>query len=691
MRVARQSNGLSVFAIAGTRVILIALNCDAARTAGLRGFSFQRGVAGGVKTFLLGKKAFKAHLKAGDPHAKFPTNTDPIQSFLWSDEAARPGTQYDFTIAALYGTPNALTAHASVDFSITTEVEDDGKSAVYFNRGAIASQAFAENFGNKVLTDTERSDIKLPETQFLSRGLVEGFLKYVDDTKPGEGLRVVAYEHDYPLVLNAFKKAHDRGVDIQIVYDGTQGDKAKKAREASGLAAIRPTIMFARTRQKTIAHNKFIVRLDAATKPVAVWTGSTNFTSSGFLGQTNVGHVVHDGGVAKHYLDFFTDLKGDPEPSDAVKAALALSPNPPNLVGKNSITTIYSPRGADRMLNWYGQRVGDATTCVMFTGAFGVDDHVLAPMALATKANNYLLLEKPPGDAIKAAKKNNPGGLNISFGAVLGQVQAVTGKNVKGKPIAKRARAPEFELDKWFLKEELERRNDQGFVFYVHTKVLLVDPLSNDPLVCTGSANYSSNSQKSNDENMLLIRGDTRVADIYLTEFDRLFRHFFFRDVANAAARAGKDPQAEKAAILDETDAWSAPYFKAGDPKARRREMFFANAVAGWSAKAATDPDVFSGAEPKPVIPGFVKVVKPRKPGAATARKAPAGATGRKTAPGKKAPVKKAAAKKAVKKALVKGGPAKKKAPVKKAAKGTVKRLAKKRAAKTRSASSRSR
>jgi hypothetical protein len=37
----------------------------------------------------------------------------------------------------------------------------------------------------------------------------------------------------------------------------------------------------------------------------------------------------------------------------------------------------------------------------------------------------------------------------------------------------------------------------------------------------------SASSLTGNDENMLLIRGDTRVADIYLTEFDRLFRHFY--------------------------------------------------------------------------------------------------------------------------------------------------------------------
>jgi phosphatidylserine/phosphatidylglycerophosphate/cardiolipin synthase-like enzyme len=97
----------------------------------------------------------------------------------------------------------------------------------------------------------------------------------------------------------------------------------------------------------------------------------------------------------------------------------------------------------------------------------------------------------------------------------------------------------EFDLDKWFLKEEHYRRANEGFVFFIHTKFLLIDPLSDDPLVCSGSANFSSNSLLQNDENMLLIRGDTRVADIYLTEFDRIFRHFYFRDMANEIEAAG--------------------------------------------------------------------------------------------------------------------------------------------------------
>jgi hypothetical protein len=85
---------------------------------------------------------------------------------------------------------------------------------------------------------------------------------------------------------------------------------------------------------------------------------------------------------------------------------------------------------------------------------------------------------------------------------------------------------------------------------------------------------------------MLLIRGDTRIADIYLTEFDRIFRHFYFRDVANELAAKGHNA---KSIFLDESDtfAWSASYFWADGFKSLRRQMFFANPKPAWFENAA--------------------------------------------------------------------------------------------------------
>ena len=169
----------------------------------------------------------------------------------------------------------------------------------------------------------------------------------------------------------------------------------------------------------------------------------------------------------------------------------------------------------------------------------------------------------------------------ISYGAVLGAEFSVR----NGKIVANR-KVKTFPLDRWFLKEELTR--DQGNIFFVHTKYLLIDPLSDDPLICTGSANFSENSLTNNDENMILIRGSTRVADIYMTEFDRLFRHFYFRDVANEVAMKRKKRQKPKKVFLDENDSWTDSYFFPGGFKTRRREMFFNVPADNWTKSAAT-------------------------------------------------------------------------------------------------------
>jgi phosphatidylserine/phosphatidylglycerophosphate/cardiolipin synthase-like enzyme len=101
--------------------------------------------------------------------------------------------------------------------------------------------------------------------------------------------------------------------------------------------------------------------------------------------------------------------------------------------------------------------------------------------------------------------------------------------------------------------------------------------------VCSGSANFSPNSLLQNDENMLLIRGDTRVADIYMTEFDRIFRHFYFRNIANELADKGDEAVA---IFLDETDRWTDSYFNPNSVKANRRLMFFRPPETTWFGNA---------------------------------------------------------------------------------------------------------
>ena len=109
-------------------------------------------------------------------------------------------------------------------------------------------------------------------------------------------------------------------------------------------------------------------------------------------------------------------------------------------------------------------------------------------------------------------------------------------------------------------------------VSYIHSKFLLMDPLSKDPIVVTGSANFSDASTNDNDENMLIIRGEQRVADIYFTEFNRLFNHYYFRSVYESLKNAKKaDPDVN--AFLMEDESWLDKY-KKGKLRAKRVNIY---------------------------------------------------------------------------------------------------------------------
>jgi phosphatidylserine/phosphatidylglycerophosphate/cardiolipin synthase-like enzyme len=580
---------------------------DVAESArpGLRGFAIKRGSNGGPQDWLKGLKYFKETVTAPKTGDEYSTHDQPLQSFLWSDYAASPGQTYDFTIVPLYGDPRSLEERDALPFSIKTEEEFDGHHGVWFNRGAIASHAFETEFHNQALTDamvnnvSDEGTLRDPEVAWLSRGLAEACLHYINSTKTGEGLRVCAYEFTYQPVLTALKRALDRGVDVQIVYHDTKSDNDPN-RKAIKLAQLPKTVshngkkidvLYPRTRTK-IPHNKFIVKLDQG-KPRQVWSGSTNFTDSGFFGQTNVGHLVSDAGTAQIYLNYWLELSQDPTHGNAVANATKLTRNPPN-APTMPISEFFSPRVADNMLDWYAERISDASQMIMMTIPFNVAPTILSGLEKTNRAMRFVILEDAPTRDVLEAEKANRGRLLFSNGALMNKSFQKIKSQFGG---AKVAPIPNSPLDKWFVDEELDRPTNKGHVFFIHSKVLLIDPMSDDPLVCSGSANFSTNSLVENDENMLLIRGDTRVADIYMTELDRLFRHFYARDVINKLA---KDGSTTNPLWLDTTDQWITENYKSGGYKSNRRQMFFpppGTPSGSWAAAAARDGDPFKDEE----------------------------------------------------------------------------------------------
>ncbi len=565
MRAQASGGGFDVRGIGGSHVVLLAIDATKAARQGLLGFAFKRTDAAENQSFWLkGLKVFRETVPQPSPGQRYSSLEHPIQSFLWGDYSAKPGRTYEFVIRPVYGTPRNLTYGQDLEIAVATESEDGGTHAVYFNRGAIASQAFAEKFGNKGPEDPD--DIDDPATKWLSRGLLEAALAFIDDTRQGEMLRVAAYEFAYAPILRALAAARKRGVDVVIVYEAGQetvkgkrvDTQATTANAKAIKAAKMPKAMLRpRVRRNDIPHNKFMIRISSTAQRTAVWTGSTNFTRSGFMGQTNVGHIIRSAEIAKAYIAYWEQLAGDAEWKSLRAWTEAHSSNPAGPIEAKSVVPLFSPRQNDSLLDWYAQRIVDAESTVMFTAAFGVNATLADAFAADEPFLRYILLEKPLKADAKALLTRDKD-VQIANGAALGKMTL-------------RAKVPGWKLDKWFLDERHYRY--EGNVFYIHSKILLIDPLSSDPLVISGSANFSKNSLVNNDENMLVIRGDTRVADIYMTEFDRIFRHFYFRNVANELALKGSEQT--DVIFLDPTDGWVSENFDNTRMKSKRRKLFF--------------------------------------------------------------------------------------------------------------------
>ncbi len=109
---ARTSTGkFKASAIAGTRAIMIALDCDEDARTGLLGFAFRRQRIGtdAEPKWLRSLKVFETVEPHPDPkNGDYRTNRFPIQSFLWSDYTAEPDATYRFDIFAAYGTPGDI-------------------------------------------------------------------------------------------------------------------------------------------------------------------------------------------------------------------------------------------------------------------------------------------------------------------------------------------------------------------------------------------------------------------------------------------------------------------------------------------------------------------------------------------------------------------------------------------------------
>ncbi len=549
MRKKETAQGLTVQAIAGTHVVLLGFDLAEADCEGLLGFAIHRTDHIEDEAYwLTGLKTFAETDPGLPPGSKYSTRKHPIQSFSWADFSAKPGYDYTYRVHALKGTPQALKTVARVRVRIQPESPANGDHDIYFNRGAAASQEYARRFGSR-----SPAEVGQPAFNWLSRGLYEAMLDFIGlASGPGFELRVCAYEFHYLPVLEALRAAQQRGVKVAVIYDRRKDNPGERNDLAAEQAGIDELCLRRTVNVSAISHNKFIILLNDG-QPQAVLTGSTNFSEGGIFGHSNVVHVVEEPAIAAAYLRYWDVLADDPK-STSLRPILEAMYSLPEGKPAEGTGVVFSPRRDLKALDWYAALAAGAETSLFATFAFGMHPLFQEVYRTSTAKLRFALLEK-------ATRPMAPG----------------PDREAEEEKIAALRRLPENRFaigahltlnrfDRW-LQERLSGLNRN--VRYIHTKYMLIDPLGEDPIIVAGSANFSAASTTNNDENMLIIRGNRRVAEIYLSEFMRLYNHYAFREWA---AHQAEPNQASFNHLR--TDAWWQRYF--GDTEQSHQRQYFA-------------------------------------------------------------------------------------------------------------------
>jgi hypothetical protein len=491
MRFRSTQNGLTVTAICGTTCCLLSFDMDVKKTKGLLGFAIEReDKTENEKYFLKGFKYFQETGTNTENGQLFTTFEQPIQSFLWEDFTVKEQHEYIYTIIPVFGKPKLLVYGKSCAIKVNTPTNQLVEHEIYFNRGVAGSNAYAVKFKNK-----KPSEMNLGEQQkaltWLSRGLFEALVKFIESAIDSKyQLRAALYEFEYQPVLEAFKKAfEERNVDIKIIYDSV-GQKEKN-KEAITMAHLPREMLTPRSKVSNISHNKFIILLKN-NNPIAVWTGSTNITEKGIFGQCNTAHIIKNENIAQKYFEYWKCLKSDPEQAIVKNKTSEIQSELKAEEIPHGSVVFFSPRKSKDILKTYADFVNNSNSLICGMFPFSFNKLIKEAVVKQTDQLKYILIDK---------QDKNTTLVNKDLDNVI-----VYGGYFK---------EPLFD----WLKETSAGSLFKSGTNFIHNKILLIDPMSENPIVIVGSANFSDNSISSNDENTLVIKGNKDISDIYLTEF----------------------------------------------------------------------------------------------------------------------------------------------------------------------------
>lgn len=353
-----------------------------------------------------------------------------------------------------------------------TKSLSSGSIKVYFNRTVDHSVSSGTNaFYNPAIGDSLAAYIN------RAKSTVDLTIYNWDDSAGGDK------------ITTALNAAYTRGIKIRLIYDGTVSSPP------AGIIFLNPAIKKVASPQGsgyTIMHNKFVIIDANRSNPndAVVWTGSTNWTKNQLGLDPNNVIIFQDQSMARGYKLEFDEMWGDSSITSSSNTALAK-------YGQ------YKKDNTPHEYNVNGKRVES-----YFSPSDGTNAHILSTIATANSDLYFAQLLITRNDlANKIASQIT--------------ANSLTAKGILNDTAGAGA-TPYFIMRTPMTSANL-KINRFNNIF--HHKYLIVDQsnTASDPLLLTGSHNWSNGADQKNDENTVIVH-DATIANIYFQEFTQRFK-----------------------------------------------------------------------------------------------------------------------------------------------------------------------
>ena len=280
-------------------------------------------------------------------------------------------------------------------------------------------------------------------------------------------IHIVSFEFDLTPVAEALIAAKQRGVDVRWVTDDEHGLESDGEPGHGQFATLAEAGIEVRSDTRSaLMHNKFWI-FDGQ----IVWTGSTNITENGIFKQDNNTIVIQSTALATIYEREFQEMwDGQFGPT--------------------------SPSTLDEQIT----NVDGTQIVVVFTSEDPALEQAIVPLVKSAKESvrfmAFSFTDFPLAEAMIERSRN---GVDVS-----GVFERV-GSDTEASEL------------KTLICADVPARRD-GNPSFLHHKVIVID----ERIVVTGSMNYSTNAEESNDENVLII-DNAEIARLYTQEFERVW------------------------------------------------------------------------------------------------------------------------------------------------------------------------